>query len=211
MVRATPLYRASNYGIHARCLVLFGRTHAEFRRQFHFKDPDAGEPSQHQTEQVLVRDYVGRQLAEYYAQPAEYVVGCRGSTINNSSAATTSQPSNPLSSLWGEWHWKQVFQKLYDTREGHWLTPVELFKPHYSHIMANFCSQQATLLSSVPSKSSDRLELVELGCGRGTNAGLILSYLKTTKPEIYEQVESYTLIKCSNDRLGTRNFGQSPS
>jgi hypothetical protein len=41
-------------------------------------------------------------LAEYYAQPAEYVVGCRGSSINNSGSPITSQPSNPLSSLWGE-------------------------------------------------------------------------------------------------------------
>jgi SAM-dependent MidA family methyltransferase len=77
------------------------------------------------------------------------------------------------------------------------LTPVELFKPHYSHIIANFCSQQANLLSSAPSKSSDRLALVELGCGRGTNASLIFFYLKTTNSAIYEQVESYTLIDSS--------------
>jgi hypothetical protein len=199
MVRSTALYRSYHYvtvDIHSPCSSLFGRVHAVFRRQLH-----QNHTHKQQRLQELVRHYVGRQLAEYYNQPAEDVVGRRGSSSsscnNNNDAVRASQPSNPLSSLWGEWHWKRVFQNLYDTRQGHWLTPVELFEPYYSHIMANFCAQQATLLLSTTSSSNFGLELVELGCGRGTNASLILSYLKTSNPGIYEQLKSYTLIDSS--------------
>lgn len=135
--------------------------------------------------QELVRTYIARQLAEYYAQPAEAVVG-----------STKSNSFTSFSPLFGEWHWKRVFQNLYDTREGRWLTPVELFKPHYSRILANFCCEQALLFSSNPSSLSP-FEIVEIGCGRGTNANLILSYLHDTKPNVYEQLRSYTLVDSS--------------
>jgi Putative S-adenosyl-L-methionine-dependent methyltransferase len=146
--------------------------------------------------QELVRSYVGRQLAAYYAQPAEDVVGKRGPLNHNDKGDTfTSSSSSPFSSLWGEWHWKRTFQKVYDTRQGHWLTPVELFKPHYSHILANFCAAQAELFLQQTSHST--FQMVELGCGRGTNADLILSYWKDTKPAVYERLERYTMFDAS--------------
>lgn len=150
-----------------------------------------------QQNKELVRNYVGRQLAEYYAQPATDVVGRRGSIDNkgsddNDDTKSSTTSTNPLSSLWGEWHWKRVFLKLYDTRQGQWLTPVELFKPHYSHILGNFCTEQAKLFDS-----DEAFEIVELGCGRGTNASLILSYLKEIKPAMYNKLRSYTLVDSS--------------
>ncbi|KAG7355236.1 putative S-adenosyl-L-methionine-dependent methyltransferase [Nitzschia inconspicua] len=171
------------------------------------------------SQRELVRKYVGRQLSEYYAQPAENVVGRRGSlldptTITESTTTTTEDESmqydydnlsptnNPLTSLWGEWHWKRIFQKLYDSRQGHWLTPVELFKPYYSHIMANFCANQAErFFLSEPFKQEDDddsvFEIIELGCGRGTNAALILSHWKQSMPETYDRLQRYTLVDAS--------------
>jgi hypothetical protein len=129
-------------------------------------------------QQQLVRKYVGRRLAEYYAQPADRVVG-RSSGVDHSN----------LSSLLGEWHWRRVFRKLYEEREGHWLTPVELFRPHYSHILADFCA-------STVDDSHSPIEIVELGGGRGTNANLMLSYLQENKPDIYARL-TYTLVDSS--------------
>eukprot|EP00980_Cylindrotheca_fusiformis_P014482 scaffold3875_cov123-Cylindrotheca_fusiformis.AAC.2 len=128
--------------------------------------------------QQLVRRHVGNQLAAYYSQPANIVVG-QSSGVENSN----------LSSLLGEFHWKRVFRKLYEEREGHWLTPVELFRPHYSHIVADFCVSAA-------SDASTTVDIVELGGGRGTNANLILAYLRAMKPELYSKL-TYTLVDSS--------------
>lgn len=129
--------------------------------------------------QELVRRSVGKQLAAYYAQPANLVVGTSAGVGDSN-----------LSSLLGEWHWKRVFRKLYEEREGHWLTPVELFRPHYSHIVADFCA------FATKDVSCRRIDIVELGGGRGTNANLILSYLRDTKPEVYSKL-TYTLVDSS--------------
>jgi SAM-dependent MidA family methyltransferase len=116
---------------------------------------------------------VGKRLAEYYAQPSNKVIG--------------SAPSIRLSSLLGEWHWRRVYRRLYKEQEGQWLTPVELFRPHYSNILANFVAETSV---------SDRVHIVELGGGLGTNADLILSQLQRTEPKLYDQV-SYTIIDSS--------------
>ena len=119
------------------------------------------------TQQQLVRRFIGKRLAEYYAQPADRVVGsARGIHKVN------------LSSLWGEAHWRRVLQRLYDERNGHWLTPVELFKPHYSNILSNFICRQAEYSIEGSSCSEEHIEIVELGGGRGTNCNLILSRLR---------------------------------
>ena len=159
---------------------------------------------------MLVRRFIGRRLAEYYAQPSHKVVG-RSTELE---AAKARGEANLLSSLMGEWHWKRVFQRIYDEREGHWLTPVELFQPHYSYILGDFCSQfvEKTQKSTAKrnnstacrrhknyndSSSIQPFEIVELGGGRGTNASLILSYLKEYKPCVYSSLASYTLVDAS--------------
>jgi hypothetical protein len=136
----------------------------------------------------LVRSYVGKRLAEYYAQPADRVVG-HSSGVNKSN----------LSGLLGEWHWRRIFKKLYDEREGHWLTPVELFQPYYSHILANYCLESHSFMTQQhdDATSSDAtFEIVELGGGRGTNAELILSYLQEKKPDLYDRL-TYTIVDSS--------------
>jgi Putative S-adenosyl-L-methionine-dependent methyltransferase len=130
----------------------------------------------------LVRKNIGRRLAEYYAQPPNAVVGTSAGT-----------ESTRLSSSLGEWHWRRLLDRFYKERQGHWLTPVELFQPHFSHILGDFC------LSAVDASmegNARRLEIVELGGGRGTNARHILSYIQHTRPEIYDGL-TYTLVDSS--------------
>lgn len=130
---------------------------------------------------MLVRQFVGKRLAEYYSQPSNKVVG--------------STPNIRLSSLWGEWHWRHLYRRLYREQEGQWLTSVELFRPHYSNILANFVAE-----TTRGSSTSDQVHIVELGGGRGTNASAILSHLQRTRSKLYDQV-SYTIIDSSRPLL----------
>lgn len=132
--------------------------------------------------QQVLRRYIGKRLADYYAQPADKVVG----------KSAGIQSAN-LSRLLGEWHWRRVLKRFYEEREGHWLTPVELFQPYFSHVLADFCTQAVQVPVSV---SKNELHIVELGGGRGTNANLILSYLQMHQPDIYRGV-TYTLVDSS--------------
>jgi hypothetical protein len=138
----------------------------------------------------LVRTYVGKRLADYYAQPADRVVG-HSSGVNNSN----------LSWLLGEFHWRRRFKKLYEEREGHWLTPVELFQPYYSHILANYCLDSHSFMTQHPETADSTscntgFEIVELGGGRGTNAELILSHLQEKEPDLYDRL-TYTIVDSS--------------
>ncbi len=152
---------------------------------------------------MLVRRFIGRRLADYYAQPSHKVVG------RSTELEALQANGNQLSSLYGEWHWKRFFQKIYDEREGHWLTPVELFQPHYSYVLGDFCAtyyeqMAATHIphdSSTSKTSNDKsvipFEIIELGGGRGTNAHWILSYLQEQQPHVYSALTSYTLVDSS--------------
>ena len=130
----------------------------------------------------VTRRHVGRRLAEYYAQPADLVVG-----------TSPAVDKFDLSSLLGEWHWKRAFRKFYEDRQGRWLTPVELFRPYYSNTLANFVIRA---LDQEDQTFTDGIDIVEIGGGRGTNANLILSHLRETQPNIYSSL-TYTLIDSS--------------
>ena len=160
-------------------------------------------PKSRSKHNMLVRRFIGKRLADYYAQPSHKVVG----------RSTELESLPQFSSLLGEWHWKRFFQKAYDAREGHWLTPVELFQPHYSYVLGDFCAryyEQMAATSNIDnpdaatvdptsssSSSSIPFEIVELGGGRGTNAKWILSYLQERKPHVYSAIRSYTLVDSS--------------
>lgn len=77
-----------------------------------------------------------------------------------------------------------------------WLTPVELFTPYYSNIMANFVSKS---MSSAMNTLDDcnTFDIVELGGGRGTNANALLSHLSKRHREVYDRLRSYTIYDTS--------------
>jgi len=126
---------------------------------------------------MLLRRYIGRRLADYFAQPQSSVVGRSSEAID-------------FQALWGEWHWRRVHGQLYARQEGQWLTPVELFRPHYSAVVANFCASEAA-------KHAGPLEIVELGGGRGTNARCLLEHLRSRHPDVHRRLRSYTVVDSS--------------
>lgn len=139
---------------------------------------------------MLLRRYIGQRLAAYYAQSADAVVG---------GVSRQQQQRQPLSSLWGRWHWLRVYQRLYRDTAGQWLTPVELFQPHYSRIIGDYIIQTWEQQQSHNSSSSSRrcLDIIELGGGRGTHARHVMEYLQSTRPDVYDRVTTYHMVDAS--------------
>jgi len=132
---------------------------------------------------MLLRKHVHKLLSTYYQQPHSDVVG-----------SIQSSPVN-FQKILGKWHWQYIHNKLYKNQEGQWLTPVELFKPHYSRVLGNFVASEADKFKE--KSDYERVQILEIGGGRGTNATLILDQLQNAHPQIYEQVESYTIMDAS--------------
>jgi 16S rRNA A1518/A1519 N6-dimethyltransferase RsmA/KsgA/DIM1 with predicted DNA glycosylase/AP lyase activity len=91
--------------------------------------------------------------------------------------------------LWGAGEYRHEVAKLYEESAEAWLTPVEVFAPHYSQALARY------MLSS-PFLKDQRLEVFEIGGGSGSNALHILDYLKAHAPDVYSKVK-YTLVEIS--------------
>jgi SAM-dependent MidA family methyltransferase len=126
---------------------------------------------------TILRRYIGKRLNDYFAQPSGLVVGSPSKSID-------------FRNLLGEWQWRRIHRQLYKEQQGQWLTPVELFYPFYSQILAEFCVNQQAL-------SSVEFEIYEFGAGRGTNAIGILSHLQQQHPDVYERLNRYTLVDSS--------------
>ena len=153
-----------------------------------------------------------QRLSDYFSQPSNNVVGsidyglisripsgihsldaAKVSSLNQSTKLRRKSSIN-FSSLMGEWHWKRTYKRVYKEQQGMWLTPCELFTPYYSNILANFVSNSMKEYSQM---NNDAFEIVELGGGRGTNARALLDYMKEKHRELYEKLDSYTIIDTS--------------
>lgn len=157
--------------------------------------------------------YCTKRLSDYFSQPSNDVVGSIDygfisripSGIHSKDAAkvsafqqsTKSMQKNKInfSSLMGEWHWKQTYKRVYKQQQGMWLTPCELFTPHYSNILANFISKSMNV--SLRHNDHVTFDIVELGGGRGTNANVLLDYMRDTDIDMYERLDSYTIFDTS--------------
>ena len=157
---------------------------------------------------TILRRYICKRLAEYYSQPADRVVGSidpRPSVGSGAAAKLSShhfEDSTPqsikFSSLINEWHWKRTYAHVYKEQHGMWLTPVELFFPYYSNILANFVSESmSTTLNNMGRYHDGSWEVVELGGGRGTNAKALLSHLRECHSDMYERLRCYTIFDTS--------------
>ena len=129
---------------------------------------------------MILRKYIHQRLSLYYQQPKNAVVGSllRSDHIN-------------FKRILGHWHWQRIFDNLYKKQEGQWLTPVELFKPHYSQVISNFIAKEARKIDY-----GEAIEVVELGGGRGTNAKCILDHLQDNHNELYRNIK-YTIMDSS--------------
>ena len=132
---------------------------------------------------MILRRYIGKRLSEYYQQPSHMVVG----SINNDKYL--------LDQVWlGKWQYQYLYSKYYNNHtynnQGQWLTPVELFAPYYSQILANY------IMTSSLAKQQQRIRIVELGGGHGTNAKHILQHLSSSSNDS-TIIDSYTIVDSS--------------
>jgi hypothetical protein len=126
---------------------------------------------------MLLRKYIHKRLNDYYRQPHNHVVG-----------SLPSKEPIEFKNLLNEWHWRRVFHKLYKEQQGQWLTPVELFRPYFSQIVANVIATEAM--------DKPKIHIVELGGGRGTNALEILNHLRSQYSFVYDRLQ-YTIMDVS--------------
>jgi Putative S-adenosyl-L-methionine-dependent methyltransferase len=154
------------------------------------------------SQMLLVRQHIHQRLHRYYAQPAAAVVG--GTAATTADAGKMAATHIPFRRLWGEWDWKRRYRALYEQTSGQWLTPVELFAPHYSHAVARWIAAtvRSTAASNAVPPPSTRIEIVEIGGGRGTNARLVLEYLRAHHNEdVYRHLSQYRLVDASSTLL----------
>jgi len=140
---------------------------------------------------VLLRRYLCKRLSDYYSQPANAVVG-------SIESASFTRKTIDFSSLINEWHWKRTYKQVYQDQKGMWLTPVELFFPYYSNILANFVSiSMSSTMKKMHNEEEGVFDVVELGGGRGTNAVALLDHLRAFHPKVYDRLQSYTIFDTS--------------
>lgn len=100
-------------------------------------------------------------------------------------------PPLDLNKLFGSFEYNARVREIYRAKRNNvWLTPVELFKPWYSRAIGTYIVQ--AFLES----NTNQLRIFELGAGNGTNADLILDYIREKSEEIYFNTK-YTLIEIS--------------
>eukprot|EP01127_Copromyxa_protea_P006131 TRINITY_DN15945_c0_g1_i1.p1 TRINITY_DN15945_c0_g1~~TRINITY_DN15945_c0_g1_i1.p1 ORF type:complete len:487 (+),score=71.99 TRINITY_DN15945_c0_g1_i1:207-1463(+) len=99
--------------------------------------------------------------------------------------------------MWGETDYRKALESEGISSNG-FLTPVEIFKPHYANAIANFIV--STLknqgLSEASFSPSQPFHLCEIGGGNATCCVGILDYLKANHPALYVNTK-YTSIDVS--------------
>lgn len=88
-------------------------------------------------------------------------------------------------------HWQRLQQELfYDRAEQgqQFLTQCELFKPHYSQLLADWA------VTRMRARNHTRLNIVEVGGGTGSNALHFLNHIQDRHPALYETM-TYTLCE----------------
>ena len=138
---------------------------------------------------MLVRDFIRKRLGAYFAQAHEMVVG----SVDRGGALT---PSINFQTLMGRWHFQRVVSKLYEETKGQWLTPVELFRPHYSNILTDYIIEHAVKNVKNGVEKCKHLHIIELGAGRATHAYLVIERLRQKYPEVLPSLK-YTIVEAS--------------
>lgn len=114
--------------------------------------------------------------------------------VSNSKNQSTLTPEpgteNWIASLKGEEEYKSAIAKAYRTGKG-WLTPCEIFAPHYSRAIANAIAAdfRKRHLSPNSTPSSATARIIEVGGGRGTNAKHFMDHLRNAHPDVYAHTQ----------------------
>ncbi|KAG6620787.1 putative S-adenosyl-L-methionine-dependent methyltransferase MidA [Phytophthora cinnamomi] len=129
---------------------------------------------------VLTRELI---YASLYAKEAGYF------TTQQREVLHAPTQGIDFGNLWGAGEYRNVVAQLYRESPEAWLTPVEVFAPHYSQALARY------MLSS-PFLRQEQLLVFEIGGGSGSNALHILDYLQQHAPDVYAKTK-YTLVEIS--------------
>lgn len=147
-----------------------------------------------ETEVLLLRDYISRRLTGYFSAPASSSpVGELAKALERSEGHREPTSSSiDFPSLSGRSAYEHALSDLYRGLAVSWLTPSELFSPHYGRAVARFVAEDAKAKMRMPKrrKSDEEGEeanlcVVEVGAGRGTLAADFLDYLAEVEPALY--------------------------
>jgi len=127
----------------------------------------------------LLRDYLRRCLYDksigYFNQKGSSPIGKIGDD---------SGEALPFHSMADKEEYLETLAKKWRQLGKQWLTPVEIFKPHYANAIARYLIQEQK-----KRKHSAALKVIELGGGAGTAAVGILNYFRANEPEMYESMK----------------------
>ena len=130
---------------------------------------------------LLLRDFLHRALTDraagYFAQPDAPVGRIR----------------DPIDfpSLLGQEDYARALDARYARLSSQWLTPVEIFQPHYARAVAAYILREH--LASHPDRP---LRVYELGGGTGTCASNFLAHVRDAAPDVYARM-SYVSVEVS--------------
>ena len=131
---------------------------------------------------MLLRDFIDHAL---YSAAAGYF---------GAGAPVVGGLSEPLAfaSMEGETEYRDALAKAYSPSSGRaWLTPVEVFSPHYGRAIG-----RATIERHEALYPREPLQMLEVGGGNGTCAVDLLSLLREQRPALYANCR-YVLLEIS--------------
>ena len=145
------------------------------------------------TDGWLLRDFLREALYNrddgYFANASSPPVGAMSAPI-------------PFHALLGQEDYARTLARRYDALASQWLTPVEIFKPHYAravarHILRAHKAELDAPLDDDGEKERRRgrrvgatpLRIYELGGGTGTCAAGILAHIRDDDPEVFASTE----------------------
>ena len=161
------------------------------------------------TEVLLLRDYVSRKLTGYFSAPvSSSPVGELARALEEKARERSDRGEEPapppasidFPSLSGRSSYEHALSRLYRALSVSWLTPSELFSPHYGRAVARFVAEDAKARAKAkpPSllKKGDagpKIRVVEVGAGRGTLAADFLGYLSEVEPALHRRTRYVSL------------------
>jgi hypothetical protein len=127
---------------------------------------------------TLLRDFIAASLSTYFSRPGPACPVGSGARLP------------PISSLAGRTAYEAAVASLYASNPpGAWLTPAELFSPHFGAALAAFILRHHA--AHAPPDSP--LHIVEVGAGRGTLARDVLDAVAAADEGLYSRTRYATL------------------
>jgi len=136
---------------------------------------------------VLLREWVHEQL---YSRRAGYFQRAGGATVGTPSFAS----AGSFTHLAGEGGYRASLAEAYAEGAGAWLTPVEMFSPHYARAVLRHVLEDG----AAHRNARGGLTVFEVGPGNGTHAVDFLDALRQGARDVYARSE-YTLVEISGE------------